>query len=113
MGQGLNEVELCHFLNISMRLRDITAFTLGHKNTDGTQTPLCALRVGFSQSIINEQVSIEYPYMLSTAWDIAGFVKNNQNRPCPLRAYSQGGRIKLTQLSHKAKQVGTFTLSVK
>lgn len=48
MGQVLNEVELCQFLNISMRWRDITAFTLGHKNTDGTQTPLCVLRVAFS-----------------------------------------------------------------
>lgn len=47
MGQELDEVELCHFLNISIHLRDITAFTLGHKNTDGTQTPLCALRVAF------------------------------------------------------------------
>lgn len=28
MGQELNKVELCHFLKVSMNLRDITMFTV-------------------------------------------------------------------------------------
>lgn len=67
MGKDPNKVELCHFLKVNMSVTDITIQPLGHEHTYCLSSMLLFL------SIINEQISIEYPHLLSTAGDTGEF----------------------------------------